>query len=728
MKTSTLTLYGNKNGLLFPLKYERNFAVDNFNGFISRYYLKSFTFQYIKHALDVSIKIVEGEEYQAPISDIDLYKYASIQNEDESPVYYYITKAEVVSSSCIRLSLRMDTLNSLLEVESPRRLLFDKKTKVTREHEDRFYTTPLSSGEYVRRIPLLSEGITPQLYKEREELLNLEDGNFGAWYLIYKTDNITATEGTPNPVRAYLLNDEPITIRGASPTSEVTISVDTLINRRRGYNTLAFTRLEGNSGTITTHRTGFPVKTFSLSDYDAIILLKNPSSAEFTLYALNDGTTRDSELLGTTGYITFTGVWTYGGFMNNSLKPSSNNFVINNAYELHYYIEASDNKLDVNIYTSLSTIPFSALDRTDSRLVKVVTLPYCPIKYSMVNGVFTPTESITLKSGMIALNSRFEAFKVDLGKITQYNALRGSTRSLVPQIGEERYILDSKLYHSDYYINKFVYDSFSYTIKLEQVLANYNREAVDFTKLYLDYVVSSEISGKFYFNLKTPLSSLDSQDYDFIIYVNRNNDMALYDSQFINYLRTGYNFDVKAKNRQEVTSWITTALSVGGTIAGIATGNVALTAVSITSTLTSITNAISSTIQAENTLNNKLAQLDAQKASVLNADDVSLLKEYSGNKLKYEMYRASEVVRKLLDDLFYYTGYLSNSYKVPTHDSRVYFDFLACEPVFVDTFNYSNEVIEEVTAKLREGATFFHEVGGEYDFAQELENWELSII
>ena len=41
------------------------------------------------------------------------------------------------------------------------------------------------------------------------------------------------------------------------------------------------------------------------------------------------------------------------------------------------------------------------------------------------------------------------------------------------------------------------------------------------------------------------------EDYDNIVAVARNNEEVLYSSQYLNYVRTGYNYDVKAKQRQE---------------------------------------------------------------------------------------------------------------------------------------------------------------------------------
>lgn len=729
-KTSFINFYGDRvSGPTFPLQYSKNFAIDDIEAFLSRYALNigSPVFQYIKHALDLTLKIDLGENYQAPSEAIDFIKYLSITNQDEAPVYYFVMKAEILSERSIRLTLKADAINSMLTASSPRKLTFNARTKVTREHQSRFYK--IASNILQRRIPLLSEGITPLLYKKNNYIINdLESGSYASknWYLIYKTEYTEETKpaGIPNPVKAYLLHDDPIIVQVPTPQTQYILNKDILISRYQGYKTLAFTPHEGNNGTITIGSTSF-----SLNDYDALIFLRNANNVNlWTLYALRGGNTINSVQLSIQNAV-FTGSWNYGAFMNNDLQSSSNNFIINNSYELHYNIEQSDNKLNINILLNNQTIAFKDLDRTDPRLVKIVCLPYCPINYRVVEGAFTSAIDFTLKDALIALPLNCE-FDVDFSKITSKAPLKNAIVTISPAERMRRTLKDSKLYHSDYYIKKYVYDSFNYTLKLEQILNEQQENILTASaKIEFKYNVSNGIKSAFMFSvIPSDVTITSLEDYDGLIYVNRNNEIATFDSAYINYLRTGFNYDVKNKNRQEATNWIGTIGGIAGTIAGVASGNAILTAGSVITTITSLTSAISSTIQSESNLQSKIAQLQDQRASVINADDVNLLIKYSSNKLALQEWSASDQVLALLDDLFYYTGYLTNEYKAPTHNSRLYFDFLMCEPVFNSVFNWSDELINEVTNKLQEGVTFFHKVGTTFNTAQDLENWETDLL
>ena len=61
------------------------------------------------------------------------------------------------------------------------------------------------------------------------------------------------------------------------------------------------------------------------------------------------------------------------------------------------------------------------------------------------------------------------------------------------------------------------------------------------------------------------LPEYEQEDYDRLIYVNRNNEVSTYDNAYLNYIRTGYNYDVKNKNRNIASSILGMLTGVGGT-------------------------------------------------------------------------------------------------------------------------------------------------------------------
>ena len=730
-------IYGDTQTKSFPLIKEKNFVVDDIENFLTGYLLDTREIQYFHHSFQTFIKLVYAQSYQAPISFYQFAKYVKIENYNESPVYYYVESIEVLSKNCIKLNLIMDTLNSCF-CDSPRKLSFDKKTKVIREHQNRFYAGHNTSNRYVRRIPLLSESIIAPFYKIEDTTLNtLEKAPYSArsWYLIYQT----LVVGENSPIQCYLLNDIAIKVQNASTTT-YKLSSSQIFNMLGTYNALVFTRL-GNTGSI---KIGTSTTSFS-DEYPAIIFAKNSSNVVVGYKLSSNGTSLSwfKTNKNDNFEVEFIGAWSYGGLVNLNFTNEEYNaglatYVYINVestseYELDYNINNNGQKVNINQYSDTSTIPFSSLDRTDSRLVKVIALPYCPIKYNVSNGVFTSSTPFTIENGMIKLDSQNLNFAVDLsGYDDTMGALEKSVITLNPQEKQLRNIIDSKCYHSDFYYKKYVYDSFSYIYKLENVLSieqDYNSMMSDFNKTILKYYVSNAITSKMYFNVKDDaLSCVEQSDFDYMFFVNRNNEMPLFDSSYINYLRTGFNYDVKSKNRNEAILWTGVALSSAGAIAGFATGNVALGASAVVGGIMSYINAINSTISAEQNLNQKLAEYERQKATVLNADDVDLLKKYSSNKVHLQTWSVSENIQKLTDNLFYYCGYITNEFKVPTHNNRIYFDYLLCEPVFENTFNWDSEIIDDVIAKCNSGITFIHNYNNEYDFAQKYENYEIDLM
>ena len=730
-------IYGDTQSKSFPLIKEKNFVVDQIETFLTGYLLDTREIQYFHHSFQTFIKLVYAQSYQAPISFYQFAKYVKIENYNESPVYYYVESIEVLSKNCIKLNLIMDSLNSCFG-DSPRKLSFDKKTKVIREHQNRFYPEHNASNQYVRRIPLLSESIIAPFYKIEDTALNtLESAPYSAksWYLIYQT----LVVGENSPVQCYLLNDIAIKVQNASTTT-YKLSSSQIFNMLGTYNSLVFTRL-GNTGSIK-----IDSLTYSFSDdHPAIIFAKNSSNVVVGYQLGSNGTSLSwfKTSKNSVFEVEFIGEWTYGGLINLNFTHEEYNVGLGtdiytsvestSEYELDYNINNNGQKVNINQYSDKSTIPFSSLDRTDSRLVKIIALPYCPIKYSVSNGVFTSTTPFTIENGMIKLDSQNLNFAVDLSGYDSTNgALEKAVITLNPQEKQLRNIIDSKCYHSDFYYKKYVYDSFTYIYKLENVLSieqEYNSMITNYNKTILKYYVSNAITSKMYFDVKdTSLSFVEQSDFDYMFFVNRNNEMPLFDSSYINYLRTGFNYDVKTKNRTEAVMWTGLALSTAGAIAGFATGNVALGASAVVGGIMSYINAINSTISAEQNMNQKLAEYERQKATVLNADDVDLLKKYSSNKVHLQTWSVSDNIQKLTDNLFYYCGYITNEFKVPTHNNRIYFDYLLCEPVFENTFNWDSEIIDDVIAKCNSGITFIHKYNNEYDFAQKYENYETNLM
>ncbi len=401
---------------------------------------------------------------------------------------------------------------------------------------------------------------------------------------------------------------------------------------------------------------------------------------------------------------------------------------------------------------------FYTLDRTDESLLKIIELPYPLVDINAV-----PAEVWTYGDNQLSLDrTNGEHFIYTLNP--EYNPLEiFDVEWANPNITTNRNDkYESKIYNSEFYIPKFVYDSFNYQYQLENVdissvsyfyPTKYNEETQQWETVKkeneIEYQVSSTMNSRFLFTFDVPLKRSTS-DYDNICVVNRNNELPIYNDSYLNYVRTGYNYDKKNKDANlakgvagavagGIGGAIATGLAVAkiGAVAGSTVGPIG-TAIgagvgAVVGLATSIIGLAISQSQADESIKRKLDETAQQATSVAGGDDIDLLNTYTnGNKAKYVTYSCSDKVKQTMLDLFYYCGYKEDVREVPDFNSRVWFNFVQCEPVFdEEDCSVYKEYLTDIKARYQEGVTNYHRVryGPEYryDWDQEKENWEASL-
>lgn len=715
MITCKLTLYSE-----CKIKPDKNFKVDDIE-----YYLANFceptvlaeTYNYVKPQLklDLNIKIDAYAELNFGYIGGD-NEYLKIDYYDDdtkyATYYFFIENKTWKSDECISLSLYMDTINSLKDSVS-----ITEKSTIHRQHKDRFMTYT-SQGDTTRDIDIRSEGVYPMLYKKYEHTL-VDDGR--KYYLVYKNrDAINPTDfNQVNPVDTLIYTDKPFSTVCNYITESTIAPLSTWAN------------IEYMSGDMN----------------EGVFLYDITNKAYYELF--DSPTMRSSIQLRavpqwTLYYVVETlvnGVWT----------EQQKDFIDTQSF---YFVSSSNDEIYI---TNIGTVPMTAgtspvplistLDKTDSKLIKVIELPYAPFDYTMSNGVATLKKGtfnlITYGKGSLLL-STFDKYTKE---ITTDIYLGGSDFRLAYSPHRAGYqearndINESKLLHSDYYKYKIVYDSFSKEYPLENI------DMTDYMSKWwlhtfkLQYIVSKNFTSRFM--LKTDVKLKESlEDYDNILVVSRNNETPIYSSQYINYLRNGYNFDVKNKERQTDANNIRTAITAttagigvaGGILAGFSNPIIGAGAIvgAIASIGLSIMNSVNSEISYDNTIAQKIANARAQAVSVSTCDDVELLDEYTeNNKVKVVIYKPSEHMQKVLADLFYYCGYKCEYQGIPDETSRIYFNYVSAD---IDCYgtNMPDDILEDFKNRYKIGLTVLHKAyDGQYynyDFEQQYENWEVSML
>lgn len=401
----------------------------------------------------------------------------------------------------------------------------------------------------------------------------------------------------------------------------------------------------------------------------------------------------------------------------------------------------TENKLD----------PITKLDRTDAKNIKLIKLPYAPYKFTVSGTTLqiasdTNWEYVSLTQSTGGPINCLRLYNLNTKLTVDLNDTYGPTNSLIfssrsdfnPAITDSRLGMDyeSKLFNSEFYRACYVYDSFQFGIQLEKCDLDYYINTPFFSSNFkIKFDVTRTINSKFLFTYKDYVQKLATENYANVMPIARNNEEVLYNVPYINYIRTGFNYDVKAKNISTASAVMGAVMSTVGTVAAFAAPSASLKAIGVVTGLISMAmatkNAITTVIQNEDSIKRKLKEAEMQTASVAGSDDVDLMSEYAENRLKYLVYEPNPVMKSMLYDLFFYAGYASNRMGLPSHNTRVNFDYLECNAIIEKVANIPDDCLTELINAFKNGVTYIHKTSralNKWDFAQEYENWESFLV
>ena len=789
MATSTLKFY--KSEILIPGKnamYSASANNSQFETYLQTCWKETTNnFQYIKHDLFISIKVAKPQSAIAEINPAYPYNYVSIKNsDDDRTFYYFIAAANWKAQMTVELSLAMDTVATYWD-----QISFNDKTTLIREHKDRFVVP--SSDIYVnsvltRKVDDVDEGVnTTQIKDQTITILDTALPNStvrprlqNLWYLVYRSE-FEGLDKNQNPVNCYLCADENLTVEDNPYVHWNTEDLDTtkcyfILNTDNPENATltAYNHVQSTSKSHYIEQEEGATDTYYR--IFKIYYVSNRWRADFMRYNQNDAYAATDAI--DADELVFSGGLKY--VMEVPLSEIGTPSAVTN----YYYILSKAYQYGIRILTGNNNegqiLSIKSFDKTDSRILKIIELPYCledSISYNQTTGYWTYDSNVwTLSGGHLKLNDLDASFERFLGRfeipnmnytITDLNQLRpAATRN------DD---LESKIYHSAISPVKFVYDSFA---------IDYAREKYTHTNVMpeaeyaIDFKQTNTINSKLGFKVRTTTGRYkEDQDFDNLLLATRNNESMIYNSEYLNYVRTGYNYDKKVNDLQATQSIINSVLGVGfgtlrtfGVKQDVVSGKSAtynyiqtlsegqrnrelnnpanwtkmnqefaetqkvkssvassLGIGALSSGISSIVNTGFTIAQNHYTMEGKLAQLKAQSISTAGSDDLDLMKWYSDNTLKEITYKPVEPVKEALLDMFYYAGYSCNNIKgLPDMYSRTNWNFIQCEPVLqpVNETNIYQKYLDDIKERFAIGLTVFHNAT---DFNQVSNNTEISI-
>ena len=706
---STLTLYRTH---LTPSK---NALVDELSTYLAdRITYGPVDIQYQKPALDLAIKLTIP---QAQLTRQDIGNYAALK-QDNMTFYYFIMSAAWKSANTVEVTLSIDSINTFNGY-----IRFSDKTTVIRQHENRFKNIQkIVAGEQMklyRNVDNVDEGVTPIKLKASDTKIVESDTRANQnWYLVYRTPDIPTST---SPVDCFLVPEKADSICYSSTADKGVVWNPTDFDAGVYYywlyvdNPNCFFVIGDNEYYLTSARVGY---------------IFYHSESGLTIYSMTmSGATpiiTTSELVSSSTTISIKFI------VSDTIRRTSQ-FTADLAWVQNYATKI-DLKASRSSKRYLQSI--QQIDRTQSTLVKIIDCPYCPINlnFDSDNVLIVPTSWVVTAGGYLKLSDLNAGFSHTLSNVAalplQVTLSTDDLNEFKHQARDIKY--ESKLYNSAFYTYKFVYDSFSTELQLENITG------YTVPLLSVQYKQACTITSDCGFKIDSTsaLEYKNTGDYDMYILSTRNNESPIYTSEYLDYIRTGYNYDRKNQNLNTITTWVGAGISLIGAAAsfaasGATSGLSMVAAISLTTTaLATITNGVSNTVSAERSIQQKIDEAKAQATQVSSANDVDLLNWYSGNKLHIMTYQATDKMRNQLWDLFHYCGYGRNIQEKPNFTSRYWFNYVQCnlDDADVDSNPILNNYVDDIKSRWSAGVTVYHCHDGEYDWAQQYENWETAFI
>lgn len=588
----------------------------------------------------------------------------------------------------------------------------------------------------IRIVDKYNENIPTYLFKKKEiPLYDPKDG-YNSWYLIYSSTNAVVSSSSDtepiydNPVQVCFASDQGYSVDTTSASQVVvypesipqyTNEEEWLFIKADMFETGGWMKVNGVTYSKSDIGTNYP--------NGVSIQKKNNNDAVFTSFrnSLGGGGT---QIASNFGSVTFYGInqcelytMVNGGLLNTPVYKGA---------------------FPINAGTSTTTFvapKFSEFDLTDPKLIKIFKLPYSPVDYirgTEIDGIpdfLAKATNYNLLQLSKAQNNNFD-YQIQFVENPWTNLWFSYGTLAIKQARDVIY--ESKLYHSDFFQEKFVYDSFTFTFMYENVdMALLTAENYDVFNVR--YVTSGNVLSKFLFQFpQYYCTDRETQDYNNVLIVERNNEKALYTNAYLNYIRSGgYNYDSKKAETRNNMNAMASALCIAGAIVSFAAapttgGATAFAGVSLlTAGVSSVVNTLNTAQEQDRAINQKLLQTSQQSTSVLGSEDIDLFTAISDNKAMLVEYSTSEIMTDALWNLFHYFGYATHEYKVPSVTSRLYFNYVCADIVFKE-YRFNDDIAEEIKSKWKQGVTFFHKVmdgtTATWDIEQEYENFETSVL
>ena len=701
MAVSILTFYTTE------ITPERNARVDALEQYLSdcnKMTVSNFQYKTIK--LDDTIKI-DWNQQELPNFP---FNYLSIKRSDDindKTYYYFILNSNWRAQDTVELQISLDTINTFWND-----LNWTAKTNITRQHKDRFLQkTRDASGttRFQRIIDKFDEGITPVKFLKSEKKITDNNKPDINWYLIYRsnTDSATALDCLLCVDGDFTI---PVLMNGLNPAA---LSLNSTYYIDGADGDVVYTTRNGNATTIGLNK-----------DFKALYINKD-STGTVKVIGVAADEKNNKELDSFDDYFDVGTRRLHNNSANLRTIPRQNTTPAFLSYEnlINDY-----EVLDINYIGQNKVRQLKDVDRTDTKLVKIIKMPYAPFE-TLDEFQWRVVFDFT-RLPFLRLAELDTEFLTQINQDTFSELQRTLTNEYIDAHPVHDITMESKLFNSNFYGIKYLYDNF----EKEFLLERYSPKSSNTSNIYatIKFKQSNNISSNSLFDFEfTNANYNEPSVYSRYMMVNRSQELAIYNNDYLNYIRNGYNYDKKIKtsqNRANVVGAVASGVAAAASfVSSIWTGGVGIaTGISFTtSTIAALYNTVTTVQNNEASLAQKLEDEKKKASSVSNMDDTNLLAYYNGNRLISTREQCSEEMKQALYQLFRLTGYGCNDYGIPAFNTRLFYNFVQCKADFNEsTWHYGQEFLDDIKARFQVGVTDYHRVNNTYDWLQEKENFE----
>lgn len=545
---------------------------------------------YLQLSMNIELKLPLLQEKQIS----NEANYAVIE-QDSTKFYYFVTGARWIAKRTVSLALTLDTIQTFYN-----KLKWSDRTQITREHRNRLIR--LNKNTFLRNIDRYSESMNPALIqKKKEEKIFDEIGD--KWYLVYMSNPATTQDVTGNPMFMGLLGTTSYKIYNA---------VD-----------------NGNPYSLALENS----KIYYMSEPYALIQVARPSGMlEYTLGDVIDGNKISRAFRisrsGSSWYIYklyYTGDTYPYSYSEEKIATmlETVNITIARLRNLHV-VEATDynkgitniDKIDslplitINAGTlpEVKTVSYGDFDNSNSRLSKIIELPYCPVNVTKnSDGTYTFTDcSFNYGYNILQVNSNTLSRTIKTDNRIQdllYVTLTEPSATDAPNID-----LESKLYNSEFYDYSYYYDTDKLKIRLEDISTDKLTAALSI----INATTTTMNSDKQFKIAPANCSYNEYQPYELYINSSRSTERMILNDSYADYIKNGYNYDQWSNKRAQKLATINSVITGIQSATGLIAGSINIGS-SIASDLSDIRNV--STIQSNVNRLKKITQVNNNNMS-----------------------------------------------------------------------------------------------------------------